>query len=45
MSGLSGSPPRPINGGIPGPFNAGGNDNDVGEGIIEGGAFDVGGTD
>lgn len=42
MSGLSGIPPRPIIGGIPGPFSAGGNERDAGDGSIEG-AFDVGG--
>lgn len=41
MSGLIGNPPRPINGGIPGPFKAGGNARDTGAGTTEG-AADVG---
>lgn len=44
MRGLIGSPPRPISGGIPGPFKAGGNERDAGDGRMVG-AFDVGGMD
>lgn len=44
-SGLNGNPPRPIiPGGMPGPFKAGGNDKEAGDGRIDG-AFDVGGMD
>lgn len=41
MSGLRGRPPSPISGGIPGPFKAGGNARDTGEGRTVG-AADVG---
>lgn len=44
MSGLIGIPPKPISGGIPGPFKAGGNEREAGDGRIVG-AFDVGGMD
>lgn len=40
MSGLIGSPPSPMSGGIPGPFKAGGNDKEAG-GRLDG-AFGVG---
>lgn len=38
MRGLRGSPPRPISGGIPGPFKAGGSARDTGDGRTEGAA-------
>jgi hypothetical protein len=38
VRGLRGSPPRPISGGIPGPFKAGGSARDTGDGRTEGAA-------
>lgn len=43
VSGLKGIPPNPTNGGMPGPFKAGGNDKETGDAI--GKTLDVVGTD